>query len=294
MEYIEVIQLIDALCKKEELDLEKKVNAIQEEIGEWDENKLKYHLSHVGVIPETFEHDSSEEKLYAKYCDMLIYAFFRLYGMKAELITTRGDRPDVIGKFQNKYVIVADAKAFRLSRTALNPKDYKISALGRWREQQKANYACLVSSFFPKGRSRLFQEAVTHKVTLLSYAHLLYILSDPNWKSIDLESLWQIPYSLSQTKSINSDAYWNALKEWFNLYVKAEISLEKIEKSYVNNIVLEGKRQIACLENEKKKIFTIEKEELIKILNKEIDRKISQVQAKIEELSEARSLSEYF
>ena len=293
MQYIEVIELIDNLCKSAE-NLEERVKVILEKIGTWDLEKLTYHLSHVGVIPETYGHDSSEEKLYAKYCDILIYAFFKLYGMEAKLVTTRGDYPDVIGKFANKYTIVADAKAFRLSRTALNPKDYKISALGRWREQAKANYACLVGSFFPKTRSRLFQEAVTHKVTLLSYAHLQFILSDPNWKSIDLIPLWKLPYSLSNVKKINSDVYWGASKTWLLSNVKSKVSLERIEKNYAKNILGEGKRQISCLESEKNKINSLSKEEMIKRLYKEIDRKISRVRVKVNELSEIEDLSEYF
>ncbi|MEM2507677.1 MAG: HindIII family type II restriction endonuclease [Nitrososphaeria archaeon] len=293
--YPDVIELISELCKKEE-DLEKRTKILQERIGYWNEKKLIYHLSHVGVIPETFEHDSSEEKFYAKYCDVLIYGFFKLYGMDAELVTTRGDQPDVIGRLRNKYVIIADAKAFRLSRTALNPKDYKISAVDRWKKQQNADYACLVSSFFPKGRSRLFQEAVTHGVALLSYAHLQYILLDPNWRSIDLESLWQIPLLLSRTKNVNVDSnkYWKIIRKWLNDNVNAKERLDRIEETYIKNIIEEGKRQIACLEEEKKKISTLSKEEMIKRLSREIDRKISQVREKINELSNMENLNMFF
>jgi type II restriction enzyme len=293
MDYFEVMQLINDICKKES-NFEERVKILQQHLGNWDVDSLTYHLSHAGVIPEVYEHDSSEEKLYAKYCDILICAFFKLYGMESEIIRVRGDFPDVRGNFANKYKIVADAKAFRLSRTALNPKDYKISALGRWREKADADYSCLVGSFFPKGRSRVFQEAVIHKVTLLSYTHLQLILADPKWTSIDLKPLWEIPNSLSNAQNINSDIYWGALNNWLLNNVKPKVSLRQIEKNYAKNILEEGRRQISYLEDEKKRIGNLSKEELINRLCKEVDSKISQIQARINELSAVQDLSEYF
>ena len=56
--------------------------------------------------------------------------------MDSRLCEERGDYADVIAKTKN-YTIVADAKGFRLSRTALNPKDYKIEALNGWRKKLK-------------------------------------------------------------------------------------------------------------------------------------------------------------
>ena len=80
----ETVQLIDELCRGSD-DFEGRVKALQEALGKWDVASLAHHLGHVGVIPGLFEHDSAEEKLYAKYCDILVCAFFDLYGMESHL-----------------------------------------------------------------------------------------------------------------------------------------------------------------------------------------------------------------
>jgi hypothetical protein len=90
------------------------------------------HLRLCGSIPERYGHDSSEEKLYSKYTDSLLASVFRHIGLVAVVLTERADTADVeaIG---NSISLVADAKVFRLSRTAKNQKDFKIEALHGWK-----------------------------------------------------------------------------------------------------------------------------------------------------------------
>ncbi len=87
---------------------------------------------------------------------------------------------------------MADAKGFRLSRTALNPKDYKIEALNGWRRKANGNYAVLVAPIneFPKGRSRLYKEAAIYNILMISYSHLIYILRHRK----DIKDLRAYPY----------------------------------------------------------------------------------------------------
>lgn len=288
MDHSDVVQFIFQLCKTEE-DAGERIKILQDKLGGWNVDKLSYHLSHVGVIPEMYGHDSSEEKLYAKYCDVLIHAFFQLYGMESTLVRERGDSPDVIGVLKGKYKIVADAKAFRLSRTALNPKDYKIDAVNQWKQAAKADYACLVASLFPKERSRLFQEAVDGSVALLTYAQLHFIISDPKWTSIDLEPLWKISNSLSSKSEISPGDYRTSLEKWLLSNVKSPIGLKKTEMTYAKNIAEEGEKQIAYLEREKEKISSLSKEEMAKQLHSPINSKILQIRSRINELLGNRS-----
>ena len=136
---------------------------------------LRKHLLYAGFIPEEFSHDSSEEKAYAKYCEVLICSFFNHLDFQSKLIDARGNRADLVASC-DKYTLIADAKAFRMTRTALNPKDYKINAMDTWRIPDKAEYACLVSSIFPGASSRLWAEAINNNVLILSYAHLYHLL----------------------------------------------------------------------------------------------------------------------
>ena len=259
-----------------------RTNKLMKELGEWDVEKLSQHLSHAGIIPEMYDHDSSEEKLYAKYCDILLFAFFKLYGMKSELVKERGDSPDVIGTNQNQYKIVADAKAFRLSRTALNPKDYKIDPVNQWRVNEEADYACLVTSFFPGERSRLFQEAVDRHVTLLTYPQLQFIISDPKWTKLDLRDLWGISATLTSKNEISPGDYKNAIETWLLKNVASPIRLKEIERKYYINISDEG--EIAYLESEKQRIKSLSRKDLEDKLLYPIDMKIAQIRSRIAKL----------
>jgi type II restriction enzyme len=190
---------------------------------------------------------------------------------------------------------VADAKAFRLSRTALNPKDYKIAALSGWKRKANADYACLIGSFFPKGTSRVYQEAVAHNVTLLSYTHLLFVLSADNWKSIDLKPLWELNNSLSQVKRVDAKVYWKTLNKWFQHNVKSKVKWEKIQSDYSANIREQGKQQINYWKEQKAKVKSMNKEEMARqlLIHMGVDGKIAQIRKRIEQLSHTESLLGY-
>lgn len=79
------------------------------------------HLRLCGNIPESFGHDSSEEKLYAKYTDALLALSFKALGLQSLVLKERADAADV-EVFAPNYTFIADAKAFRLSRTAKKSK----------------------------------------------------------------------------------------------------------------------------------------------------------------------------
>ena len=103
--YYKIVDLIIKLCK-EETDFSSRIKKMIEEIGPITKEKIIYYLKHSGIIPEIFKHDSSEEKLYAKYCDFLVYGFFKLMDMNSRLCEERGDYADVIGKTKD-YIIAA-------------------------------------------------------------------------------------------------------------------------------------------------------------------------------------------
>lgn len=192
----------------------------------WDVKSLRSHLQRVGVIPEKYQHDSSEEKLYSKYCDMVVLGFLDLNGLVGGLPQARGNRADVEVDCRGHYRMVADAKAFRKSRTAKNPKDYKIGELNIWRLNAKADYACLVASQFPGNRSRIFREAVENEVCLLNFVHLDKLLANHHGLSCArLLRLWLLPKILKKrggnttitgSLSIDGSTYWQAVEGVIN------------------------------------------------------------------------------
>lgn len=198
-----IINKIFEIAPKENAftELEKFLNNLAPE-------QISKNLIGCGVLPEMFEHDSSEEKLWAKYSDILLAKSLSLINIPSEVLRARGNSADVFGK--NKfYSIIGDAKTFRLSRTAKNQKDFKIKALDDWRKND--NYAILVSPLlqFPIRKSQIYSQAIEKNVTILSYTHLKFILDF--YQNQDLEKLWQIGkelQSLSKNDFQFAKIYW--------------------------------------------------------------------------------------
>ena len=129
------------------------------------------HLRLCGAIPESYGESSTEEKLYSKYTDALLAGAFRFLGLRSLVLAERADAADV-DVFAQDYSFVADAKAFRLSRTAKNQKDFKIQAMDGWRRDKA--YAMVVCPIYqlPSSSSQVYHQATTRNVCIFTYAHL--------------------------------------------------------------------------------------------------------------------------
>ena len=158
LEFVEASEQLEALifsCSKEDLlDLVKEIGTIPEEIG----------------------HDSTEEKLYTKVSDIVFAKALDEIGYTVRVLRERADCADIVAqsKYHN-YSFVGDAKAFRLSRTAKNAKDFKVKSMVHWRGD--CDYSVLACPFFqyPKSSSQIYKEALDGNVSLFSW-ELLYIL----------------------------------------------------------------------------------------------------------------------
>lgn len=125
-----------------------------------------------------------------------------MLGLKSEAVNERGDSADVLAESRyHKYSLVADAKCFRMSRTAKNQKDFKVTALSNWRGE-KNEYAVLVSPYFqyPKEESQIYKAALDNNVCLLSWEHLSILLERniQETENVTLESLWNISSMISR------------------------------------------------------------------------------------------------
>lgn len=134
------------------------------------------HLRLCGNIPESYGHDTSEEKLYSKYTDCLLSLAYTAIGLKSLVLKERADAADVEA-FAKDYSFVADAKAFRLSRTAKNQKDFKVQAMHGWKRGKP--YAMVVCPIYqlPTSSSQIYQQATTQNVCIFTYSHLAVLLS---------------------------------------------------------------------------------------------------------------------
>lgn len=144
---------------------------LADEIKRGGSSALIGHLRLCGAIPETYAYDSSAEKLYAKYTDVVIHEAFKALGLNSAVLMERTDAADV-ECVCDSYGFVADAKAFRLSRTAKNQKDFKVQALANWKQGKP--YAMVVCPVYqlPSRTSQIYYQAVARSVCVYTYTHL--------------------------------------------------------------------------------------------------------------------------
>lgn len=123
--------------------------ALSDEISQDGTSALISHLRLCGAIPESYGYDSSAEKLYAKYTDLVIHEAFKAIGLVSTVLRGRTGVADVECVCSH-YSFVADAKAFRLSRTANTPIRTLHLSFGMPRcKVNSPRWVCCKMSLFP-------------------------------------------------------------------------------------------------------------------------------------------------
>lgn len=242
---------------------------LMSEVEKFGLPSLLDHLRLCGDIPESYGHDTSEEKLYSKYTDILLAVAFRQIGLQSLVLTERADVADVevIG---NGYDFVADAKAFRLSRTAKNQKDFKIQAMDGWKHGKK--YAVLVAPLYqlPNRSSQIYQQAIARDVCILSYSHLAILLryGAEEGSEAAQELLVQVLQEISRLNpSKDSYAYWRAVNERMLGAGKLVEDLWKIEKQVTLESIAAAKEEgLRYLAEERARIMKLSRDEAIRQL----------------------------
>jgi hypothetical protein len=244
-----------------------KVNRLYERLMPWDVDTITARLRAAGVIPEMYAHDSSEEKVYAKYCDIVVSEAFRAMGFQSAVSNVRSNAADLCIDGPG-YSSICDVKSFRLSRTALNPKDYKIEAVDRWRRNQEADYAFLVAPHtqFPGGNSRLYDEAIRYNVTLLSFAHVDFLVRTARsaGQRPYLRLIWQVGETIPDPAGVRGPSYWKAVDA---AVVRAsggsESALEEAKHSYEEEFQNQARLQVKYWEDRLQEIRNMPREQLI-------------------------------
>lgn len=276
-------QIIDGIFKIAKLP--NAFEVLEDKFKDLTKSELSEQLVEVGIMPEFFDHDSSEEKIWSKYSDIMLTKSLTFLGLTAEVIRMRGNSADVFAK-TNGYTLVGDAKCFRLSRTAKNQKDFKVKALDDWRRMD--TYAVLVSPLYqyPIDRSQIYAQAVSRNVSLLSYTHLKLLLDCE--RTLDLKPLWDVGKTLAQIHTTaeqrRGSVYW---KELDRIICKiASVSKEKLTdyKLYEINKTKEiGKEGVTYWENKIKEFTSLSKKQAISLLIKaqKIEQKIQTIEKAI-------------
>ena len=229
------------------------------------------HLRLCGNIPESYGHDTSEEKLYSKYTDCLLSLAYTAIGLKSLVLKERADAADVEA-FAKDYSFVADAKAFRLSRTAKNQKDFKVQAMHGWKRGKP--YAMVVCPIYqlPTSSSQIYQQATTQNVCIFTYSHLAVLLSysekEGQTKAQQLlKKIFETVETLNPSK--NATDYWLAINKTILSFSKAIEPLWSIEKEVVTeSIAISKEEALTFLAQEREKIMRMSHNEALRELIK--------------------------
>lgn len=200
-------KLISRIFELTKMDFKQATDEVRIFIDRMDVKDFKRIVKQIGTIPEVIEHDSTEEKLYSKASDIVLARCFRELGMASRALDERSDSADIIAESRAgyNYSLVADAKCFRLSRTAKNQKDFKVSNLSDWRGSEN-EYAVLVAPYFqyPQNTSQIYSKALENNVCLLTWEHISIML-DRDIKEnekFSLESLWNSSQMIARDKTL--------------------------------------------------------------------------------------------
>ncbi len=265
MNYEKLCKLIEEEARKDSSFL-KSTAVIQENIFSLNRKEVVELLLQIGSIPEHIEHDSSEEKLYAKTADILLAKSFRELGLSSEVVASRANCADVTAKSAiHNYSLVGDAKAFRLSRTPKNQKDFKVKSMADWRDDH--DYSVLVCPYYqyPKSTSQIYGQALDGNVCLISWEHLALFLREEirETNSTNLSAIWNVSSRMAESLTI---------KEKNNNFCQKEnetiCEFLKIEPAAFEKVLLKSKKKLKDRSEKEIKYWRIEIENIKKYTRK--------------------------
>ncbi|MCC6125766.1 MAG: HindIII family type II restriction endonuclease [Pirellulales bacterium] len=224
------------------------------------------HLRLCGDIPESYGHDTSEEKLYSKYTDSILSQAFRAIGLKSSVIKERADAADVEA-FGKLYSFVADAKAFRLSRTAKNQKDFKIQAMDGWKRGK--TFAMVVCPIYqlPARTSQIYQQASARNVCIFTYSHLALIVSFSQIEGKEsseklMHEIFKVIPAINPSKE--ASAYWLAVnKTMLGFSDKIDPLWKEEKQAAIESIAAAKEEALTYLADERAKIMQMSHEEAL-------------------------------
>lgn len=266
---------------------------LQERIYALDRAHTIQLVSQIGSIPEDIGHDSTEEKLYAKVSDILLAKSLIEMNLEATVLTQRADCADVVAQSHyHRYSLVGDAKAFRLSRTARNAKDYKVNSMAIWKGDSE--YAVLVCPYFqyPKSNSQIYKEALSGNIALFSWEYLYILLKEGirESSSINLSPLWNQSGIISKTTTVSNSKSCFLNQQNQNISKILKITPEQFYEYFnsVKELIVErGNTEIQYYEQEIERVKQLNREDAIAELlrNLKLESKIATIRGFIDQIN---------
>lgn len=242
-------------------------------------------IMEIGIIPEDIAHDSTEEKLYTKTSDILFAKALKDLNLEVRVLRERSNCADIIAQSKfHGYSLVGDAKAFRLSRTAKNAKDFKVESMVHWRGD--CDYAVLTCPYFqyPKSNSQIYKSALDGNVALFSWEYLYILLSEKTKESQDFNlcTLWNQSAIIGRSVTVE-DANISFLRQQdANIQTFTEIPSDRFDSLFSRikeGIAARGNTEIQYFMNEISRIRNLDKDAAIQelIRSLKLDTKIETI-----------------
>ena len=268
-------------------------NELQQILFSIDTNDTIAIITEIGIIPEDIAHDSTEEKLYTKVSDILFAKALKEMDFEVQVLRERSNCADIIAQSKyHGYSLVGDAKAFRLSRTAKNAKDFKVDSMVHWRGEN--DYSVLACPYYqyPKSNSQIYKSALDGNVALFSWEYLYVLLSShiketPNFNLSDLWNQSAIIRRNVTVEESNKSFIRQQDSNLLNITGISEASFNQLFSQIKTMIIERGNCEIRHYEDEINRIRQLDRETAIEelIVCLKIDSKIDTIRTFINQIN---------
>lgn len=268
-------------------------NELQQILFSIDTNDTIAIITEIGIIPEDIAHDSTEEKLYTKVSDILFAKALKEMDFEVQVLRERSNCADIIAQSKyHGYSLVGDAKAFRLSRTAKNAKDFKVDSMVHWRGDN--DYSVLACPYYqyPKSNSQIYKSALDGNVALFSWEYLYILLSShiketPNFNLSDLWNQSAIIRRNVTVEESNKSFIRQQDSNLLNITGISEASFYQLFSQIKTTIIERGNCEIRHYEDEINRIRQLDRETAIEelIVCLKIDSKIDTIRTFINQIN---------
>lgn len=274
------------------LDFQQASSKLQDTIFNLRKADILKLIVEIGTIPEDIGHDSTEEKLYTKASDILFAKALKEMNLEVSVLTQRADCADIVAQSHyHRYSLVGDAKAFRLSRTAKNAKDFKVTSMAHWRGD--CDFSVLACPYYqyPKNTSQIYKDALDNNISLFSWEYLYILLKEgvKEDSSTNLRELFNQSAIIANGTTVGN-AKTNFLQQQ-NQNIADIIKMPQNKftdyfKDIKKMLVKRGYTEISYYENEISRVKQLNREDAINELLKsmKLDSKISTIKQFIEQI----------
>lgn len=265
------------------VDSDRVESELSSEIRDEGIESLIGHLRLCGAIPASYRVNSSEEKLFSKYTDVVIHEAFKAMGFRSLVLKERAGVADV-ECVAPEYGFVADAKAFRLSRTTVNQKDLKISSMNSWKHGKPYATVVCPSYQMPSRKSAIYQDAATYSVLISTYTHLTvavrYAAATNTQRAVELmQRIFESVERLNPAKSASD--YWRTINNALISFDPSIVLLWREEKlALLDAISISKKEALQVLASERERIMKLSHDEAIQEA-----LKLSKLESRIREIN---------